>query len=113
MASRDFSASAERCRAGIYIAEILRASPAKISARKLAILVSSCIPPITTITDTIGDRRPSNAPLIVNPARRHTGGLFCWYAHMNLNFDKLNGLVTAVIQDHATGRVLMVAFMNE
>jgi phosphoribosyl-AMP cyclohydrolase len=32
---------------------------------------------------------------------------------MNLNFEKLNGLVTAVIQDHATGRVLMVGFMNE
>jgi phosphoribosyl-AMP cyclohydrolase len=30
-----------------------------------------------------------------------------------LDFDKLNGLITAVIQDHATGRVLMVGFMNE
>ena len=32
---------------------------------------------------------------------------------MNLDFNKLGGLVTAVIQDHATGRVLMVGFMNE
>ena len=32
---------------------------------------------------------------------------------MNLNFDKADGLVTAVIQDHATGRVLMVGYMNE
>ncbi len=32
---------------------------------------------------------------------------------MNLDFRKLNGLITAVIQDHATGRVLMVGFMNE
>ena len=32
---------------------------------------------------------------------------------MNLDFSKLDGLVTAVIQDHATGRVLMVGFMNE
>jgi phosphoribosyl-AMP cyclohydrolase len=32
---------------------------------------------------------------------------------MNLDFNKLNGLVTAVIQDHHTGRVLMVGFMNE
>jgi phosphoribosyl-AMP cyclohydrolase len=32
---------------------------------------------------------------------------------MNLDFSKLNGLITAVIQDHATGRVLMVGFMNE
>jgi phosphoribosyl-AMP cyclohydrolase len=32
---------------------------------------------------------------------------------MNLDFNKLNGLITAVIQDHATGRVLMVGFMND
>jgi len=32
---------------------------------------------------------------------------------MNLDFEKSNGLITAVIQDHACGRVLMVGFMNE
>ncbi len=32
---------------------------------------------------------------------------------MNLDFTKLDGLVPAVIQDHATGRVLMVGFMND
>src|SRR5688572_14372629 len=32
---------------------------------------------------------------------------------MKLDFSKLDGLVAAVIQDHATGRVLMVGFMNE
>jgi phosphoribosyl-AMP cyclohydrolase len=32
---------------------------------------------------------------------------------MDLDFSKLNGLVTAVIQDHKTRRVLMVGFMNE
>ena len=32
---------------------------------------------------------------------------------MNLDFAKSDGLVTAVIQDHATGRVLMVGYMNE
>jgi len=32
---------------------------------------------------------------------------------MELDFQKSDGLVTAVIQDHATGRVLMVGFMNE
>jgi phosphoribosyl-AMP cyclohydrolase len=32
---------------------------------------------------------------------------------MNLDFSKLDGLVTAVIQDHVTKRVLMVGFMNE
>src|SRR5437879_8842060 len=33
--------------------------------------------------------------------------------HMDLDFSKLAGLSTAVIQDHETGRVLMVGFMNE
>ena len=32
---------------------------------------------------------------------------------MNLDFQKSGGLITAVIQDHASGRVLMVAYMNE
>lgn len=32
---------------------------------------------------------------------------------MNLNYSKLDGLVPAVVQDHASGRVLMLGFMNE
>ena len=32
---------------------------------------------------------------------------------MDLNFQKSDGLVTAVIQDHLTGRVLMVGYINE
>jgi phosphoribosyl-AMP cyclohydrolase len=32
---------------------------------------------------------------------------------MELDFSKLDGLIPAVIQDHATGRVLMLGFMNE
>ena len=32
---------------------------------------------------------------------------------MDLDFQKSDGLVTAVIQDYASGRVLMVGFMNE
>ena len=32
---------------------------------------------------------------------------------MNLDFDKADGLVTAVIQDQSSGRVLMVGCMNE
>jgi phosphoribosyl-AMP cyclohydrolase len=32
---------------------------------------------------------------------------------MNLDFAKSDGLITAVIQDHSTGRVLMVGYMNE
>jgi phosphoribosyl-AMP cyclohydrolase len=31
---------------------------------------------------------------------------------MELNFSKLDGLVPAVVQDHVTGEVLMVGFMN-
>ena len=29
------------------------------------------------------------------------------------NFSKLNGMITAVIQDHKTNEILMLAFMNE
>jgi phosphoribosyl-AMP cyclohydrolase len=32
---------------------------------------------------------------------------------MTLDFAKMDGLVTAVVQDHASGRVLMVGYMNE
>ena len=32
---------------------------------------------------------------------------------MNLDFEKSGGLITAVIQDHLTGRVLMVGYMNQ
>ncbi len=31
---------------------------------------------------------------------------------VELNFDKLDGLIAAVVQDHQTNEVLMVAFMN-
>ena len=32
---------------------------------------------------------------------------------MNLNYSKLDGLVPAVVQDHVSGRVLMLGFMND
>src|SRR5690348_18465186 len=32
---------------------------------------------------------------------------------LQLDFDKQNGLITAVVQDANTGRVLMVGFMNQ
>ncbi len=32
---------------------------------------------------------------------------------MNLDFEKADGLITAVIQDNTSGRVLMVGYMNE
>lgn len=31
---------------------------------------------------------------------------------ITLNYDKLNGLIPAVVQDHQSGEVLMVGFMN-
>src|ERR1039457_6100230 len=49
-------------------------------------------------------------------ARRENGGLFCCCMGsptMNLDFEKSDGLVTAVLQGHASGRVLMVGFMNQ
>ncbi|MGB3468335.1 MAG: bifunctional phosphoribosyl-AMP cyclohydrolase/phosphoribosyl-ATP diphosphatase HisIE [Cyclobacteriaceae bacterium] len=32
---------------------------------------------------------------------------------MNIDFDKGNGLVPAIVQDHITGKVLMLGYMNE
>jgi phosphoribosyl-AMP cyclohydrolase len=32
---------------------------------------------------------------------------------MDLDFKKTDGLITAVIQDHKSGRILMVGYMNE
>ena len=45
-------------------------------------------------------------------ARRSQAGFFIVHT-MNLDFAKSDGLVTAVIQDHSTGRVLMVGYMNQ
>ena len=43
----------------------------------------------------------------------HERRAFCFGEDMHLDFDKQGGLIPAVIQDHATGRVLMVGFMND
>ena len=32
---------------------------------------------------------------------------------MDLNFEKMNGLIPAIIQDNSTNKVLMLGFMNE
>ncbi len=45
------------------------------------------------------------------PAGKHGGLFYC--TAMNLDFAKGDGLITAVIQDHLTGRVLMVGYMNQ
>jgi phosphoribosyl-AMP cyclohydrolase len=39
-------------------------------------------------------------------------GLFLLGAVMNLKFDKMNGLIPAVVQEWSTGEVLMLGFMN-
>jgi len=47
------------------------------------------------------------------PAAVPAGFLLCGLNSMNLDFSKLDGLIPAVIQDAASGRVLMVGFMND
>src|SRR5688500_20162506 len=57
--------------------------------------------------------------------RRTTGGVFCctrldvahalgtWNTERGtMDFSKLDGLIPAVVQDHVSGEVLMVGFMN-
>jgi len=52
--------------------------------------------------------------VLVSRARRLTLAGFLFGGQiMQLDFNKLNGLLPAVIQDHQTGRVLMVGFMND
>jgi phosphoribosyl-AMP cyclohydrolase len=45
--------------------------------------------------------------------RSQTPAGFLLLADMNLDFEKSGGLITAVVQDFHTGRVLMVGYMNE
>jgi phosphoribosyl-AMP cyclohydrolase len=50
--------------------------------------------------------------MAASPTPEARGNYFDWSQVMDLHFGKL-GLVTAVIQDESTLRVLMVGFMNE
>ena len=56
-------------------------------------------------------------PKLENDARHKepegSAGFFIVRFAMDLDFQKSDGLVTAVIQDYASGRVLMVGYMNE
>ncbi len=47
------------------------------------------------------------------PALANARRVFLLVSNMNLDFAKSDGLVTAVIQDAASKRVLMVGYMNE
>jgi phosphoribosyl-ATP pyrophosphohydrolase/phosphoribosyl-AMP cyclohydrolase len=54
------------------------------------------------------------------PPARRIGGLFVFapgsnerlVKHMQIDFDKMDGLAPAIVQEDATGEVLMVGFMN-
>jgi phosphoribosyl-AMP cyclohydrolase len=66
----------------------------------------SCDGPCPSFTSSESERTPA----------AKTAGFFVLapgIITMNLDFEKSDGLITAVIQDHASGRVLMVGFMNE
>lgn len=39
--------------------------------------------------------------------------LFSYVTKMNLDFEKMNGMIPAIVQDASSGRVLMLGFMNE
>ena len=52
--------------------------------------------------------------------RRNQGGVFCCTGpgragpyETEMDFSKLDGLIPAVVQDHMSGEVLMVGFMNQ
>jgi phosphoribosyl-AMP cyclohydrolase len=60
-----------------------------------------------------GGRCPESDHIeIGKDARRSEAGFFI-AIRMDLDFGKSDGLVTAVIQDHQSGRVLMVGYMNQ
>src|SRR5690242_19550836 len=46
----------------------------------------------------------------MQPSRTLAG--FC-FVRIVMDFSKFNGLIPAVVQDHLTGEVLMVGFMNQ
>src|SRR6201988_1987513 len=45
--------------------------------------------------------------------RRTTERGFALYGKTTMDFSKLDGLIPAVVQDHVSGEVLMVGFMNQ
>lgn len=63
--------------------------------------------------DGLGSNSENRFQGKVSGPPRGSGGLFLCGARMKLDFSKLDGLIPAVIQDHSTGRVLMVGFMND
>jgi phosphoribosyl-AMP cyclohydrolase len=66
------------------------------------------------VTPPLCDGRSANGFQASTKGRppRKTAGFFIVFT-MTLDFAKAGGLITAVIQDHASGRVLMVGYMNE
>src|ERR1035441_10368425 len=66
----------------------------------------SCDGPCPNFTSSESERTPAAKPAGFSVVAMGS-------ATMNLDFEKADGLVTAVIQDLATGRVLMVGYMNQ
>jgi phosphoribosyl-AMP cyclohydrolase len=68
---------------------------------------------IITVLSTRGGRCPDSTHIEIGrtPAASRAG--FFIAIRMDLDFGKSDGLVTAVIQDYGSGRVLMVGYMNE
>jgi len=64
---------------------------------------------IATVPERSGLRSLDRRLNLEEPAADNSGLLVF---SMDLDFSKLDGLITAVIQDHQSGRVLMVGFMN-
>jgi phosphoribosyl-AMP cyclohydrolase len=75
-------------------------------------------PGITTITTacTIVHNAGPSSKLLLHLQKGRPQVLACraflLSVSLDLDFEKSDGLITAVIQDHASGRVLMVGFMN-
>jgi len=67
---------------------------------------------ITTMPPRDGWCSDSNQIILERTPAAVLAGFFIGF-NMNLNFEKADGLVTAVIQDHSSRRVLMVGYMNQ
>ena len=100
------------------MAEGLAGPPATANRPPLCYTFPLCPSPpgiVITIQSTCGGRSPDFTHTEVRKDARRgepsgPGGFFV--ARMDLDFSKFDGLIPAVVQDHRTGRVLMVGYMN-
>jgi len=98
----------------IFICVNLRASAAKMDPRFVIVLVNARreAASFSASPSRHATRRADSSTEItidqVSRARRRKRWLSYYGEAMELDFSKLDGLIPAVIQDHSTGRVLMV-----